>query len=349
MHHCDHSGQRSELGCTARCTGKAPGTFESHFLFGQATSSAQVTMQSQNRKRAPAWTKWEVLDLISVWGEESMLSELCSKRRNAKTFQKISEAMRDRGYSRDATQCRVKLKELRQLYQKTKESNRCSRTEPQTCHFYAELHAILVGATTTTPPLSMDSGDGVLSTMPEDFVDGEDEEEEDKSWRRHTMASMEPAQLTAAVVSIVNTSCIILQYVQNLQKQASRRQQRDHDSDEDMDTDFSQSTGPGNLDIMVVTMNDITLLRLTQRDKEQMLLECHQSLGPFAAMLCSAMIPGYLLLAWRGKVSYHGGWNKAALPRNLLQRLLEYLQESFMEMSLEDFRSIPRHVNRLFQ
>ncbi|EMP27218.1 Tyrosine-protein phosphatase non-receptor type 5 [Chelonia mydas] len=34
------------------------------------------------------------------------------------------------------------------------------------------------GAATTTPPLSIYSDDGVLSAMPEDFVDGEDEEEE---------------------------------------------------------------------------------------------------------------------------------------------------------------------------
>ncbi|XP_073205834.1 uncharacterized protein [Lepidochelys kempii] len=147
---------------------------------GQASSSAQVTMQSQNRKRAPAWTKWEVLDLIAVWGEESVLSELRSKRRNAKTFQKISEAMRDRGYIRDATQCRVKLKELRQAYQKTKKSNGCSGTEPQTCRFYTELHAILGGAATTTPLLSVGSKDGILSTTAEDFADGEDDDEEDK-------------------------------------------------------------------------------------------------------------------------------------------------------------------------
>ncbi|XP_048714323.2 uncharacterized protein LOC125640153 isoform X1 [Caretta caretta] len=113
------------------------------------------------------------------WGEESVLTELCSKRRNAKTFQKISEAMRDRGYIRDPTQCRVKLKELRQAYQKTKESNGCSGPEPQTCRFYAELHAILGGTATTTPPLSVDSEHGILSPMPEDFADGEDEENEE--------------------------------------------------------------------------------------------------------------------------------------------------------------------------
>ncbi|XP_074803667.1 zinc finger and SCAN domain-containing protein 29-like [Natator depressus] len=176
----------------ARCTRKAPGTFESHFLFGQASSSVQVTIQSQNRKRAPAWTEREVLDPIAVWGEESVLSELRSKRRNAKTFPKISEAMRDRGYSRDATQCHVKLKELRQAYQKTKESNGCSGTEPQTCRFYAELHVILGGAATTTPPLSMDSDDGVLSAMPEDFADEEDEEEEEDELEESTQHTVLP-------------------------------------------------------------------------------------------------------------------------------------------------------------
>ncbi|XP_065423349.1 malonyl-CoA decarboxylase, mitochondrial isoform X2 [Chrysemys picta bellii] len=74
------------------------------------------------------------------------------------------------------------------------------------------------------------------------------------SCRRHTTASMEPAQITAALMSTVNTTRIILQYMQHqkLQKQARRQWQRGDESDEDMDTDFSQSTGPSNLDIMVV-------------------------------------------------------------------------------------------------
>ncbi|XP_053874351.1 uncharacterized protein LOC128831696 isoform X2 [Malaclemys terrapin pileata] len=37
-----------------------------------------------------------------------------------------------------------------------------------------------------------------------------------------------------------------------------------------------------------VTMSNIALLRITQRDKERMLLECQQTPGPYAARLCHA-------------------------------------------------------------
>ncbi|XP_074818073.1 uncharacterized protein LOC141992631 [Natator depressus] len=119
-------------------------------------------MESQNRKRAPAWTKREVRDLIAVWGEESMLSEFRSSFRNTKTLVKISQGMKDRGHNRDPKQCCMKLKELRQAYQKTKEANGRTGSEPQTCRFYDELHAILGGSATTTPAELFDSfnGDG---------------------------------------------------------------------------------------------------------------------------------------------------------------------------------------------
>ncbi|XP_048722331.2 uncharacterized protein LOC125643559 [Caretta caretta] len=139
------------------------------------SSSAEVTMmESQNRKRAPAWTEWEVRDLISVWGEESVLSELRSSFRNAKTFVNISQGMKDRGHNRDTKQCRVKLKELRQAYQKTREANGCSGSEPQTCRFYDELHAILGGSATTTPAVLFDSFNGDGGNMEAGFGDEED-------------------------------------------------------------------------------------------------------------------------------------------------------------------------------
>ncbi|XP_050776418.1 myb/SANT-like DNA-binding domain-containing protein 2 [Gopherus flavomarginatus] len=139
-------------------------------------------MQSpENRKRAPAWTAQEIVDLITIWEEDSVLTELHSKRRNEKIFEKISKAMMEKGHSRDSVQCRVKVKELRQAYQKTKAANGKSRSGPKTCRFYTELHAILGGCATTTPPLSMDSEVGVvISTMAENSAEGEDEEEEEE-------------------------------------------------------------------------------------------------------------------------------------------------------------------------
>ncbi|XP_065421363.1 myb/SANT-like DNA-binding domain-containing protein 2 [Chrysemys picta bellii] len=148
-------------------------------------------MQADNRKRAPAWTMREVLDLIAVWGEDSVLAELRSKRRNAKTFEKISKGMMERGHNRDSEQCRVKVKELRQAYQKTKEANGRSGSEPRTCRYYAELHAILGGAATTTPPLFVDSGSGIVST-PEDSADGVEEEEEEDELAESTQHSLLP-------------------------------------------------------------------------------------------------------------------------------------------------------------
>ncbi|XP_073200202.1 uncharacterized protein [Lepidochelys kempii] len=131
-------------------------------------------MESQNRKRAPAWTEREIRDLIAVWGEESVLSELCSSFRNAKTFVKISQGMKDRGHNRDPKQCHMKLKELRQAYQKTREANSCSGSEPKTCRFYDELHAILGGSATTTSAVLFDSFNGDGGNMEAGFWDEED-------------------------------------------------------------------------------------------------------------------------------------------------------------------------------
>ncbi|CAM4611179.1 unnamed protein product, partial [Lepidochelys kempii] len=145
------------------------------------SSSAEVTMmESQNRKRAPAWTEREVRDLIAVWGEESVLSELRSSFRNAKTFVKISQGMKDRSHNRDPKQCRMKLKELRQAYQKTREANGRSGSEPQTCRFYDELHAILGGSATTTPAVLFDSFNGDGGNTEAGFGDEEDDDDDEE-------------------------------------------------------------------------------------------------------------------------------------------------------------------------
>ncbi|XP_073179131.1 uncharacterized protein [Lepidochelys kempii] len=122
-------------------------------------------------------TAW---DLIAVWGEESVLSELRSSFQNAKTFVKISQGMKDTCHNRDPKQCRVKLKELRQAYQKTREANGRSGSEPQTCRFYDELHAILGGSATTTPAVFFDSFNGDGGNTEASFGDKEDDDDDDE-------------------------------------------------------------------------------------------------------------------------------------------------------------------------
>ncbi|XP_053897837.1 myb/SANT-like DNA-binding domain-containing protein 7 [Malaclemys terrapin pileata] len=113
-----------------------------------------------------------------------------SSSAQATIFAKISKGMMDRGYNRDTQQCRVKVKELSQAYQKIKDANGHSGSEPHTCWFYDELHAILRVAPTTTPPLSMDTCKGGVScNRGEEF---EDEEEVEDSAQQASRESLLP-------------------------------------------------------------------------------------------------------------------------------------------------------------
>uniref|UniRef100_A0A8C3HZD5 Myb/SANT-like DNA-binding domain-containing protein n=1 Tax=Chrysemys picta bellii TaxID=8478 RepID=A0A8C3HZD5_CHRPI len=107
-----------------------------------------------------------------------MLAELRSSKRNAKILEKVSKGMKDRGHNSDAQQCRVKIKELRQAYHKAREANGRSGAELQACCFYAELHAMLGHAATTTPTLCFDSVNGESRNMEAGFGDKEDYDEE---------------------------------------------------------------------------------------------------------------------------------------------------------------------------
>ncbi|XP_048712672.2 uncharacterized protein LOC125639493 [Caretta caretta] len=87
--------------------------------------------------------------------------------------------MKDSGHNRDLKQCHMKLKEQRQAYQKTREANGHSGSEPQTCCFYDELHAILGGSSTTTPAMLFGSFNGDGGNTEAGFGDEEDDDDEE--------------------------------------------------------------------------------------------------------------------------------------------------------------------------
>ncbi|KAM7171482.1 zinc finger and SCAN domain-containing protein 29-like [Macrochelys suwanniensis] len=129
-------------------------------------------------RRAPVWHNTKLLDLIGVWGEEAVQSQLRSSRRNFDTFGQISRAMMERGHDWDAMQCRIKVKELRSAYRKPREANSRSGAPHTTCQFYKELDTILGGDPTTVPSTTVDTGEqeeeGVEESRSEGAVAGGD-------------------------------------------------------------------------------------------------------------------------------------------------------------------------------
>ncbi|EMP34304.1 Zinc finger and SCAN domain-containing protein 29 [Chelonia mydas] len=132
-------------------------------------------------RQSPVWSNAEVLDRITVWGEEAVQSQLRSSRRNYDTFGQLSRDMMERGHDRDALQCRVKVKELWDAYRKACEANSCSGAAPATCHFYKELGAILGGDPTSTPKTTMDTSEPSSTKQEEEEESRSEgaEEEED--------------------------------------------------------------------------------------------------------------------------------------------------------------------------
>ncbi|EMP34366.1 hypothetical protein UY3_08479 [Chelonia mydas] len=114
-------------------------------------------MPAPRTRRSPAWSNAELLDLIGIWGEEAVQSQLLSSCRKYDTYRQISRCMVERGHDWDTLLCRVKVKELRNAYHKLREANHHSSAAPVSCWFYQELDAILGGDPTSTVKATVDT------------------------------------------------------------------------------------------------------------------------------------------------------------------------------------------------
>ncbi|XP_050820517.1 zinc finger and SCAN domain-containing protein 29-like [Gopherus flavomarginatus] len=94
--------------------------------------------------------------------------------------------MMERGHDRDGLQCRVKVKELQNVYRKACEANSCSSASPATCRFYKELDAILGVNSTSTPETTMDNSEPSSTRREEEESGSEGAEEEED-----TLASLD--------------------------------------------------------------------------------------------------------------------------------------------------------------
>ena len=73
-------------------------------------------------------TRWheETKLLIALWREGAVQNELNTMRNKKLVWNKISQGMADRGYSRSAQQGRVKINNQKQKYRKSGDGNKIS-------------------------------------------------------------------------------------------------------------------------------------------------------------------------------------------------------------------------------
>ncbi|XP_074922648.1 calcyphosin-2 isoform X2 [Chelonoidis abingdonii] len=133
---------------------------------------------------ANAWTTAELLDLIRIWGEEAVQSQLRLSRRNWGIYGQISQALCEKSYDGDTLQCRVKIKELRQAYHKARGANHPSGASPKTCRFCKELDANLGGDPISIAKSPMDTLEGTEAAeggpnLENEVIDEEVELDED--------------------------------------------------------------------------------------------------------------------------------------------------------------------------
>ncbi|EMP39752.1 hypothetical protein UY3_03032 [Chelonia mydas] len=109
--------------------------------------------------------------------------------------------MTEKDHDRDTLQCRVKVKELQNTYQKAREANHRFSAVPMNCRFYKELDVILGGDPTSTVKTTVDTSVARMQaesgpSQEEEILDEEgegdpDPEAEDDSEARDT-CSQEP-------------------------------------------------------------------------------------------------------------------------------------------------------------
>ena len=92
-----------------------------------------------------------------MWGEEDVQAQLEGCKRNKSVYERLAKRMLPE-FSRSGTQCREKMKKLRNEYKKIKDSNGKTGRERKSMKFFEQLNDILGTRPATRPALLIDSG-----------------------------------------------------------------------------------------------------------------------------------------------------------------------------------------------
>lgn len=118
---------------------------EEHFLLAESIPSpSDVNLPSpEPRRRRDAWSRKETIAFIDIWKAEDVQIALGQQYRNMKLFAWIAERLRERGFERDAEQCRSRAKDLKRGYKEIKCGNLHSGRAPKTAPYFKLLEQFL--------------------------------------------------------------------------------------------------------------------------------------------------------------------------------------------------------------
>ena len=86
--------------------------------------------------------------------------------RNNHIYKKMSKDMKEKGFSRDAEQCKAKVRNLKTEYRQAKDNNNKTGRGRKTFKHYDELDAVLGHRPASRPPVVLDATAGGLSVEP---------------------------------------------------------------------------------------------------------------------------------------------------------------------------------------
>ena len=121
--------------------------------------------------RGKIWSDKETLELIALWSDDVVQEELEGPR-NKDVYQRICAKLHKKGFERNISQCRDKIKKLKKMYRKVVDNN--NFTGRKSRKFFEELDAIFRVKPATKPSLEISSETG----LPSDLSDNEEDDEE---------------------------------------------------------------------------------------------------------------------------------------------------------------------------
>ncbi|XP_054480641.1 uncharacterized protein zgc:113263 [Anoplopoma fimbria] len=130
-------------------------------IWGEYTDSQEGSFPVVTDTKVP-WSDEETLNLLDIWGKDSVQRALKGCLKNRHIFTQIAQKMAERGYMRTVEQCQTRIKRLKKCFRKNNKRN--SRLEYK---FYEQLKRVL--------------GSSAPSAVPEVTYDVEEVIDEDES------------------------------------------------------------------------------------------------------------------------------------------------------------------------